>query len=603
VSSRSRAPRGSRSVARALLGCALIALVPELVGADPAPRVDATAGENPAYGAAEARPTEEPGSLPIYLTPEERTRLHEIGATHRSTAPPPGPVRNCAEWEPVIGVLIRYPLGLPWDLIRDYADHTTVYCLVSSSLESTAASNFAANGVDMSNVEFLVMGTNSIWTRDYGPWFVFDGDDELGIADHVYNRPRPLDDQVNWNLGPIFGINVFGHDLIHTGGNYMTDGHGIAWSSDLVTEENDDLSVSEIEAVMADYLGIHTYHVMPRISVSGIHHIDTWAKLVDEETVVVKEVSSGHPDYDECEETAQIFATQTNCYGRPYDVIRVYCPSIGGSNVAAYTNSLILNDRVYVPVFNISGDDEAIAVYEAMMPGYDIVDYDGSWLSDDAIHCRGKGIMDPGMLYLDHDPIQGAVVGEGDVRMVAYVKSHADEGLDESSVELRWRVEGAPSFASLAMSRVAATDSFEVMLPEQSVFTTVEYYVTAADASAGPRVSSRPWVAPDAFYAFEFGPGVVGVDEASPSAGVMAALSRNPFRTGTRVLLGTDAPATVRVYGADGRELRVLEAATGAGSLHWDGREATGRMVPPGVYFLAVERGGSRQLLRAVRVP
>lgn len=598
-----RRPLTLRSFRRAALGAAGLLALTATAGIAQGPAGTIPGEDAGRLASAEAHPTDEPGSLPIYLTPEERTRLHEIGATHRGTAPPPGPVRNCAEWEPVIGVLIRYPLGLPWDLIRDYADHTTVYCLVSSSLESSAASNFTANGVDMSNVEFLVMGTNSIWTRDYGPWFVFDGNDELGISDHVYNRPRPLDDQVNWNLGPIFGVNVFGHDLLHTGGNYMTDGHGIAWSSDLVTEENDDLSVSEIEAVMADYLGIHTYHVMPRISSSGIHHIDTWAKLLDEETVIVKEVSSGHPDYEECEETAQIFSTLTNCYGRPFDVMRVYCPSIGGSNVAAYTNGIVLNDRMYVPVFNISADDEALATFEAAMPGYDIVGYDGSWLTDDAIHCRGKGIMDPGMLYLDHDPIQGAVVGEGDVRVVAYVKSHADEGLDESSVELRWRIEGAPSFGSLAMTRVAVTDSFEVMLPEQSPFTTVEYYVTAADASSGPRVSSRPWVAPDAFYAFEFGPGVVGVDETLPGSSPGVALTANPFRTGTRVLLGDTAAATVRIYGADGRELRTLEAAAGAGSLAWDGRDATGRTVPPGVYFLAVERDTSRQILRAVRVP
>ena len=60
---------------------------------------------------------EEMGSLPIELTPEEMTRLDEIGILHKLTAPPPGPARNPAEWEPMTGAIIRWPLGLPTSLI------------------------------------------------------------------------------------------------------------------------------------------------------------------------------------------------------------------------------------------------------------------------------------------------------------------------------------------------------------------------------------------------------------------------------------------------------------------------------------------------------
>ncbi|MGD8394974.1 MAG: hypothetical protein PVF43_05825, partial [Candidatus Eiseniibacteriota bacterium] len=108
---------------------------------------------------AEPHPTDEPGSLPIGLTDEERGRLDEIGQEHRSTPPPPAPARNCAEWEPVLGVLIRYPLGLPYDLVRDYSEHMMVYVLVSSSYQAQAESSFTSQGVNMANVEFLIMST------------------------------------------------------------------------------------------------------------------------------------------------------------------------------------------------------------------------------------------------------------------------------------------------------------------------------------------------------------------------------------------------------------------------------------------------------------
>ena len=40
------------------------------------------------------------------------------------------------------------------------------------------------------------------------------------------------------------------------------------------------------------------------------------------------------------------------------------------------------------------------------MPGYEILGYTGSWLTDDAIHCRAMGVTDRYMLYIDHIPLE-----------------------------------------------------------------------------------------------------------------------------------------------------------------------------------------------------
>ena len=55
---------------------------------------------------------ENPNSLPHWLTPDELERLDEIGQGFEPTAPPSGPIRQPAEFEPMQGVLIRYPFGL-----------------------------------------------------------------------------------------------------------------------------------------------------------------------------------------------------------------------------------------------------------------------------------------------------------------------------------------------------------------------------------------------------------------------------------------------------------------------------------------------------------
>lgn len=238
---------------------------------------------------------------------------------------------------------------------------------MSSAYQSQAQANFTAQGINMSRVEWVVAPNNSIWTRDYGPWFVFDGNGDQVILDHYYNRPaRPDDNLIPRVLAQLWGIPVVTHDLWHNGGNYLTEGHGLSFSTDLVWTENPGMIHPQIAQFMLDYYGVDTYDVLPDISLSGIHHIDTWGKLLDEETVLMKQVDPSHADYARIEANAATVASLTDKYGRPFRVVRVYCPTIPTGNVASYTNSLILNRKALVPTFNKPVEDAAaLQVYRS----------------------------------------------------------------------------------------------------------------------------------------------------------------------------------------------------------------------------------------------
>jgi len=61
---------------------------------------------------------------------------------------------------------------------------------------------------------------------------------------------------------------------------------------------------------------------------------------------------------------ATLLASLESSTGRPYQVYRVYCYNIGGNSPASYTNSLILNEKIYVPFFgNSTYDNEAWAMF------------------------------------------------------------------------------------------------------------------------------------------------------------------------------------------------------------------------------------------------
>jgi agmatine deiminase len=551
--------------------------------------------------------------LPIGLTEEEMTRLDEIGMYHTATAPPPAPIRRCAQWEPVTGALIRYNngFGLPVDLIREYAEDLVVHILCVSSQQSGCYNYLNSNGVNMANIAFINISTNSMWTRDYGPQGVF-ADGVWSIVDHIYNRPRPLDDQVNWELGTEWSCSVYGTDLQHTGGNFLYDGHGTGFSTDLVWDENPGMTHAEIALAMEDYLGVTEYVVLPDISTSGIHHIDCWMKVLSEETILVKEVSPGHAHYDELEANVATLEMLTNCYGRPYNIVRVYCGSIGGSAVAAYTNSMILNNKVFVPLYGISTDADAISTYEAAMPGYEVLGYTGSWLSDDAIHCRTMEIHDRYMLVVDTNPLQDREFNIGNYRVTAYLDDRSETGLVGDSLLVYWRQEGSPAFHAVVMTSTAHPDSYYADIPMRADSVNVEYYVFAKDNSG--RRSVRPPVAPAAWYAFNTGgQDLSGVadgkgsgnprDEQGPGGFRLLQNLPNPFRTVTeiRYQLPVDCHVRLDVYNVIGEHVATLadeRHVAGSGLVQWDGAD-----LPAGVYFYTLQAGACIGMRKMVLLP
>jgi len=81
----------------------------------------------------------------------------------------------------------------------------------------------------------------------------------------------------------------------------------------------------------------------------------------------------------------------------------------------------------------------------------------------------------------------------------------------------------------------------------------------------------------------------------------------NPFRDVTRLALRLSeaGPFAVRLFDLAGREVRAWREAwspAGARELLWDGRDASGRTVPAGVYLARVEAGGQRAVRRIVRL-
>ncbi len=411
--------------------------------------------------------------------------------------------RYVAEWEPMQGVLIRYPLGISYALVRELSLNTTVYTVVSETNLNTAIANYQNNNVNMDNCEFITAPTNSYWTRDYGPWSIA-MDNQMGFVDFNYNRPRPYDNVFPQIFSSYVDAPYYFMDLVHTGGNMMGDGTGVAASTDLVISENSSLSVSELNQRMSGFLGIDNYYnTLVDPVPQSIRHIDTWAKFLDVDKIMIRSVDPGHSAYSQLEINADFFENQISPYGTPYQVFRVYT-----QNNEPYTNSLIVNDKVYVPLMGTANDASAIASYQQAMPGYDILGFTGSWMSSDALHCRTIGIADQGMLYVSHTPPL-TNFSETEIAIEVTIQAFSGEALIEDELLVYWKTSADSPFAAASLEHYL-DDTYVALLPGQDLGQTLYYYISASDESG--RTEKRP-------YAGDADPFMIEINEiGAPSA-------------------------------------------------------------------------------------
>ena len=440
--------------------------------------------------------------------------------------------RMVAEWEPAYGTLIRWPLGIPGNLVAELAGDDSLYVLVRNAGQQVqAVSTFQAYGVKIDHCRFIIAPTYSHWTRDWGPHYVFDEAGQACIADPIFdgypwvpgcntsdaataldgNRGYEEDDAVNAILAAEFDLPLISLPAYLTGGNVMTDGQGRSVSTRQMLAENAPICDEAcFMAVTADSLGLPHYFIAENPEVYGIQHIDCYAKMLDEEKILVKKTPAWHPEYACVEALAQFLGNQINCYGRKYEIVRILCPAYSGNAVAAYTNSLIINKKVLVPLFGISGDEEALDTYREAMPGYEVKGFTGSWYHYDALHCRAMGIFDPHMLVMRHKPPLHAVANLP-VTLTAKIDDRSEAGLIPDLLRLFWRVEGNMLWENLLLTPFTQTDTFYAVLPGFPAGTELEYYFAATDSSG--RQERLPRTAPGGYYRLEVSNIMPGVEE------------------------------------------------------------------------------------------
>ena len=545
--------------------------------------------------------------------------------------------RVVAEWETALGTIIRWPLGIPSDLVIELASEDILYVLVETNNQQNQATNSFNNwGVNFENVVYINTDTYSHWTRDHGPQFVigedywkvvnqqfngypvengceftcdeemilvdcvgnefcnnqpqyategydcyvnnslcedFNGDGQImdwigdgycddgswgldfqcdeyswdcgdcggaitddngycdddlmaGNRNQIEGRPLPSesrgweeDDDTNIDFANHMNWNIQNLPLYWTGGNFMTDGYGMGFSTELMVNENSISNEAFIE-IMNEELYFSDYHVFDNPNEESIQHIDCLAKLVGPETIIIKQVPESSPEYECMEDFADSFYELNTFYDRPFNIHRIFCPDINGGSwetnpVAAYTNSLILNNKVLVPQYGIPEDSEAIQTYRDAMPGYEVLGFDDTfgnpWYAEDALHCRTMGVFNPEMMHISHKSVRNEeLIHNEAIYIESVVLDYGNVDANVQSVTLNWKysAEDGP-FGEIALE-LESDNIYTGTFPPLNSNALIEYYITATNISGD--MVSHPNAGWHVFNTLEFSLGDINGD-------------------------------------------------------------------------------------------
>jgi agmatine deiminase len=426
------------------------------------------------------------------MSNQERLLMNNYENTLSPSAAPPKPVRSIAEFEPNEAAIISYSngFGVPMSFIKDLSNSVKVI-IVGAGSGSSVQSSLQSAGVNMSNCSFLNAAVDSWWARDYTAWFVADGNNKVGIVDFKYDRPRANDDAVPVKQATYLNVPLYTMNLTQTGGNYMSDGMGIAAATDLVTDENS-ISTAQINQQMNDYLGITKYMVIPDAQGDYIKHIDCWGKFLAVDKVLIDSVPSSDPRYSNYQSAAAAFAN-TNCsYGYKYKVYRAFIQS--SKNGEPYSNSFICNDKVYLAFKGTSNDNACLNVYKKAMPGYTIKGYMASgsapWYPTDALHCRVHEIADRSMLYIGHMPLFGKQCSSTGYKVNVDAVSYGGQNIKNGYPKVIYRVNNG-TWDSIAMTSTG-TNKYEASIPSQANGSTVQYFIRGIDVTG--KLANHPFI-------------------------------------------------------------------------------------------------------------
>jgi agmatine deiminase len=322
-----------------------------------------------------------------------------------------------AEWEPHEGTWLQWPQdkiyrgyqlkleGLWLTMVDLLHRHEKVHAIVADERQRDhVVHQLEYFGIGTDNVSLHIIATDDVWVRDNGPTFVVTRNGDVAINDWEFNGwgnrfPCGLDNQVPSIIGKELSIPVYRAPMVLEGGAIEVNGQGTLMAtrtSIMDPHRNPGMDQADIEAMLRAYLGV-AHFIWLTGAGRGVcdgwgddtdSHIDLVARFTNGSTVLYNwSDDPSDPRYSLFVRTLEELRKARTEAGTPLNLVPLPAPQIHQVSTmaswrkttftaAAYSNYLVANGVVLVPVFGHANDQRAKAIIQEQFPEREVVGMD-----------------------------------------------------------------------------------------------------------------------------------------------------------------------------------------------------------------------------------
>ena len=260
-------------------------------------------------------------------------------------------------------------------------------------------------------ITYANIQTNDTWVRDYGPICI-----NSSYGENIYNfkfdawgekYPHLLDDAFNMEFVRQYRLDehCVSLDFVLEAGNLEINNKGeLLCSSTCFKRKNHYTHISrrQLEEQFADWFGCNNINWINDVKLSGDDtggHIDTLARFCSDDVIVYSAVKNEYDaNYESLKQLEiQLKTIQRKSHNR-IELIPLPLPKpIPLANLqlpACYTNFLITNECVLVPIFKDKQDDSILKLFDDLFPSRQIIGINSKTLIQQfgGIHCTAMQI-------------------------------------------------------------------------------------------------------------------------------------------------------------------------------------------------------------------
>jgi agmatine/peptidylarginine deiminase len=281
------------------------------------------------------------------------------------------------------------------DIVKALRKSVPIICLVDSAWEQgVLQGGFRSAGIPDSAVQFSIIPMDTMWLRDYGPFFVRRADGTVMVVqaayrfkrytksddEHVTVEVRPKDEQVPSFVAAQMKLPVLKMPLDLAGGSLLSNGDGVGVFTyrELVrNKQSRGYDVKKVFALLSEYFGFHELVAVASLRDEPTGHADMFMTFLAPDVAVVSkcDAKTDPENARGLDAIANGLADLRTSRG-PMRVYRVPLPPPKGTYWRSFTNIIMANGVLLMPTFadlDPQMQTEAMETYLHLLPGWQIV--------------------------------------------------------------------------------------------------------------------------------------------------------------------------------------------------------------------------------------